>query len=217
MLLMRSSRTWQSVAYASVQQRWRSAATILKTGDFSESEDNRILALQSEGKPVHLIASDLKRSRRSVDYRLHNVLLKDVSQVRTSKSGLYSQDEDNRILEMKRNGSSDQVMATELGRTVFSIRSRMQVIPSPDQPRRGSRAPYSQAEKDRVAEMRLEKRPLKKIAAALGRTVSSLTSRVYGVHAASSARKAYTKEEDDYIIQEHRLGKSTAAIAKELQ
>ncbi|KAK5714848.1 hypothetical protein LTR17_016958 [Elasticomyces elasticus] len=215
MLLMRLSRTWQSVAHASVQQRWKSV--ILKKGDFSEAEDNRILALHSEGKPVHLVSADLLRSRQSVDYRLHNVLLKDASQFRTSKSGLYSQDEDNRILEMRRDGSRLGAVALELGRTEASIRSRMQVIPAPNQPRHVTRSPYSQAEKDRIAEMRLEKRPLKEIAVDLGRTFKSISGHLYGVHGASTAKKAYTKEEDDYIIQEHRLGKSVATVAKGLK
>ncbi|KAK3630264.1 hypothetical protein LTR56_017552 [Elasticomyces elasticus] len=217
MLLMRSWRTRPSVAYTSVQQRWKSAATILKKGDFSEAEDNRILALQNEGKPVHLIALDLERSRRSVDYRLHNVLLKDVSKFRTSKNGLYSQDEDNRILEMKRNGSKLSAIALELGRTATSIKSRIRVMPALNQPRYGSRVPYSQAEKDRVAELRFEKRPLKFIAAQLGRTLSSVSHRVYGVHAASSAKEAYTKEEYNYITHEYQLGKSIRVIAKGLE
>ncbi|KAK5679581.1 hypothetical protein LTS10_008402 [Elasticomyces elasticus] len=179
MLLMRLGQNRQSVAHAIVQQRWKSAATILKKGDFSEAEDNRILALQNEGKPVHLIALDLKRSRRSIDYRLHNVLLKDVSQFRTSKNGLYSQDEDNRILEMKRNGSKLEAIALELGRTVTSIKSRIRIMPALNQPRYGSRAPYSQAEKDRIAELRLEKRSIKAIATDLQNCELCLTSSVW--------------------------------------
>ncbi|KAK5714849.1 hypothetical protein LTR17_016959 [Elasticomyces elasticus] len=179
---------------------------------FTKAEDDRILELRREKRPVSVAAAELGRTTSNVHNRLHNVLLVGGPWPEAAKP--FSRVDDERILQMMREKKSTTLIATEMRRSASSTRSRMNVLlhfgGSPPGMRKFK--PYSSAEDNRLMEFKRLKTPMRIIA----RTERRINALFLKGRPVVVRKTPYSKTDDEEIARMWLAGTKVRPIARAL-
>ncbi|KAK5679580.1 hypothetical protein LTS10_008401 [Elasticomyces elasticus] len=193
-----------------------------RKGPFTKFEDDRILECRRQKIPMADVAAELGRTQCTVSHRFYDVLQVGGPWPEAANRP-FSKADDERILHMTRENKTVKVLATELHRSMASIRSRVDTVL-----RHGGTPPairtfktYSSAENNRILELKRQKTPTRIIARELGRSVASVSSRCsntlfLGDRPATRPKKPYSKSDDEEILRMWRAGTKVRMIGKAL-